>query len=85
MPPMRRVLRSNSRIFYSARWRCKTARLVWSAGHRTHHRYIDDLERDPYCARRGFWFSHIGWMLRNYPSGKPDFSMRTRICSAIRW
>jgi stearoyl-CoA desaturase (delta-9 desaturase) len=48
--------------------------LLWSAGHRVHHRYIDDLERDPYCARRGFWFSHIGWMLRNYPSGEPDLS-----------
>jgi len=48
--------------------------LIWSAGHRVHHRYIDDSERDPYCARRGFWFSHIGWMLRNYPSGEPDFS-----------
>ncbi|MBS0395025.1 MAG: fatty acid desaturase [Proteobacteria bacterium] len=46
--------------------------LVWSAGHRIHHRYIDDPQRDPYCARRGFWFSHIGWMLRNYPSGEPD-------------
>jgi stearoyl-CoA desaturase (delta-9 desaturase) len=48
--------------------------LLWSAGHRTHHRYIDDPDRDPYCARRGFWFSHIGWMLRNYPSGKPDLN-----------
>ncbi|MGO9330653.1 MAG: fatty acid desaturase [Steroidobacteraceae bacterium] len=48
--------------------------LLWSAGHRTHHRYIDDPERDPYCARRGFWFSHMGWMLRNYPSGEPDLS-----------
>jgi stearoyl-CoA desaturase (Delta-9 desaturase) len=48
--------------------------LLWSAGHRTHHRYVDDPERDPYCARRGFWFSHIGWMLRNYPSGNPDLS-----------
>ena len=48
--------------------------LIWSAGHRTHHRYIDDPVRDPYCARRGFWFSHIGWMLRNYPSGVPDLS-----------
>lgn len=49
--------------------------LVWSAGHRAHHRFIDDVERDPYCARRGFWFSHIGWMLRHYPGGEPDFSM----------
>ena len=48
--------------------------LLWSAGHRVHHRYIDDPERDPYCARRGFWFSHIGWMLRDYPSGAPDLS-----------
>ena len=46
--------------------------LIWSASHRVHHRFIDDPERDPYCARRGFWFSHIGWMLRNYPSGDPD-------------
>lgn len=48
--------------------------LKWSADHRVHHRFIDDPDRDPYCARRGFWFSHIGWMLRNYPSGNADFS-----------
>jgi len=48
--------------------------LVWGATHRVHHRHIDDPERDPYCARRGFWFSHIGWMLRSYSSGNPDFS-----------
>jgi stearoyl-CoA desaturase (delta-9 desaturase) len=47
---------------------------VWCSGHRTHHLYVDDEERDPYSARRGFWFSHIGWMLREYPSGRPDFS-----------
>jgi stearoyl-CoA desaturase (delta-9 desaturase) len=47
---------------------------VWCSGHRTHHLYVDDEERDPYSARRGFWFSHIGWMLREYPSGKSDFS-----------
>ena len=48
--------------------------LVWCSGHRTHHLHVDDEERDPYSARRGFWFSHIGWMLRDYPSGRPDFS-----------
>lgn len=52
----------------------QSSALNWSAAHRVHHRHIDDLERDPYCARRGFWFSHIGWMLRKYPSGEPDFS-----------
>jgi stearoyl-CoA desaturase (delta-9 desaturase) len=47
---------------------------AWCSGHRTHHLHVDDEERDPYSARRGFWFSHIGWMLREYPSGKPDFT-----------
>jgi stearoyl-CoA desaturase (delta-9 desaturase) len=48
--------------------------LVWSSGHRVHHRYVDDNDKDPYSARRGFWFSHIGWMLRDYPSNRIDFS-----------
>jgi stearoyl-CoA desaturase (delta-9 desaturase) len=48
--------------------------LVWASGHRNHHQYVDDAERDPYSASRGFWFSHIGWMLRRYPSGAIDFS-----------
>jgi stearoyl-CoA desaturase (delta-9 desaturase) len=52
----------------------QSSALNWAAVHRIHHRNIDDLERDPYCARRGFWFSHIGWLLRKYPSGEPDFS-----------
>ncbi len=46
--------------------------LTWSSGHRRHHRYVDDNDKAPYCARRGLWFSHIGWMLREYPSGKVD-------------
>lgn len=45
----------------------------WCSGHRTHHRHVDDEVKDPYSARRGFWFSHIGWMLRNYPSGNFDY------------
>ena len=42
---------------------------IWGSQHRPHHRFVDDEEKDPYSAKRGFWFSHIGWMLRNYPSG----------------
>lgn len=45
----------------------------WCSGHRLHHRYVDDWDKDPYSSKRGFWFSHIGWMLRNYPSGKFDY------------
>jgi stearoyl-CoA desaturase (delta-9 desaturase) len=48
--------------------------LVWASNHRTHHSFVDDNDRDPYSARRGFWFSHIGWMLRDYPSGNTTFA-----------
>ena len=47
--------------------------LFWSAGHRNHHRFVDDVDLDPYSAKRGFWFSHMGWMLRDYPSGHLDY------------
>lgn len=38
----------------------------WSSDHRVHHRHVDNNEKDPYSAGRGFWYSHIGWMLRDY-------------------
>ena len=47
---------------------------AWCSGHRRHHLNVDDNELDPYSARRGFWFSHIGWMVREYPSGREDFT-----------
>lgn len=45
----------------------------WCSGHREHHRHVDDEFDDPYSARRGFWFSHLGWMLKKYPSGEFDY------------
>jgi stearoyl-CoA desaturase (delta-9 desaturase) len=49
--------------------------LVWSARHRIHHRDVDDNDKDPYSIGRGFWFAHIGWMLKDYPSGDIDYSV----------
>lgn len=61
--------------------------LHWASDHRRHHRYVDDNNRDPYSAGRGFWFSHIGWILRNYESGKTDFSNVTDLQQdpIVRW
>jgi len=47
--------------------------LFWASGHRTHHQHVDDVDHDPYSAKRGFWYSHLGWMLRNYPSGEANY------------
>ncbi|MEH1771089.1 MAG: acyl-CoA desaturase [Nostoc sp.] len=39
--------------------------IFWVAGHRLHHAFTEDIDKDPYSARRGFWWSHILWIL--YP------------------
>jgi stearoyl-CoA desaturase (delta-9 desaturase) len=36
---------------------------------------VDNNDKDPYSIGRGFWFAHIGWMLKDYPSGKVDYSV----------
>ena len=48
--------------------------LIWATDHRRHHQFVDRNDKDPYSAGKGFWFSHIGWMLRHYESGRYDFS-----------
>ncbi len=42
--------------------------IFWVAGHRLHHAHTEDEDKDPYSARRGFWWSHLLWIL--YPRSK---------------
>ncbi|MFN2426143.1 MAG: acyl-CoA desaturase [Candidatus Binatia bacterium] len=37
--------------------------LEWSVDHIQHHSHTD-TDADPYNRRRGFWYSHIGWLVR---------------------
>ena len=46
--------------------------LHWSSDHRVHHRHVDDNDKDPYSAKKGLWFAHIGWMLREYQAKRYD-------------
>lgn len=48
----------------------------WVAIHRQHHAR-SDREGDPHNARRGFWWSHLGWMFRLTPRRlDPEFTRR---------
>jgi stearoyl-CoA desaturase (Delta-9 desaturase) len=39
----------------------------WARDHRVHHKFTD-TNADPYNSRRGFFFSHIGWLMcRKHP------------------
>ncbi|XP_021183696.3 acyl-CoA Delta-9 desaturase [Helicoverpa armigera] len=41
--------------------------IVWARDHRAHHKYVD-TDADPHNSNRGFFFSHIGWLLvRRHP------------------
>jgi len=35
--------------------------LWWASNHRTHHK-LSDKDGDPHDSRRGFWYSHVGWL-----------------------
>ncbi|HJV22054.1 MAG TPA: fatty acid desaturase [Holophagaceae bacterium] len=37
--------------------------LAWSSDHRHHHRFVDDVDRDPYPVKRGFWYAHWLWVM----------------------
>lgn len=42
----------------------------WCRDHRTHHKF-SDTDADPHNSKRGFFFSHIGWlMLKKHPDVK---------------
>jgi stearoyl-CoA desaturase (Delta-9 desaturase) len=46
--------------------------LWWSGHHRNHHRYSDS-ERDIHSPKRGFWWSHMFWILcRRYEETLPS-------------
>ena len=51
--------------------------LTWASAHRRHHAHTD-RDEDPYDARRGLWWSHIGWLLHarghNDYANVPDLS-----------
>ena len=47
--------------------------IEWCSDHRKHHK-MTDTENDPYSVTRGFWYSHIGWILLEEQNFSNDFS-----------
>ncbi|MBD2463959.1 fatty acid desaturase [Oscillatoria sp. FACHB-1407] len=41
--------------------------IFWVSGHRRHHAHTEDAEKDPYAASRGFWWSHVLWLIYQRP------------------
>lgn len=44
--------------------------IEWSRDHRVHHKF-SETDADPHNSKRGFFFSHVGWLLcRKHPDVK---------------
>ncbi|MEW6277426.1 MAG: fatty acid desaturase [Candidatus Eremiobacterota bacterium] len=56
---------------------CQGGPIGWVAVHRLHHGH-SDRPGDPHGADKGFWWSHMGWMMSK-PPHKLDPLMRTRM------
>ncbi len=73
-----------SHLSFQARWPVRFLTLVfgaaafensalaWAADHRRHHKFTDG-EGDPYDISKGFFYAHIGWILRR-AEGPPDYT-----------
>lgn len=68
--------------------------IFWVAGHRLHHAYTEDENKDPYSAKRGFWWSHMLWILyprkdffdnKNYQKYAPDLAREPFYCWLDRY
>jgi stearoyl-CoA desaturase (delta-9 desaturase) len=55
---------------------CQGGPVDWVGLHRIHHKY-SDTEPDPHDSNKGFWWSHIGWMLYDIPANN-DISRYTQ-------
>ncbi len=46
---------------------CQGGAIAWIGLHRIHHKYSDTAP-DPHDSNKGFWWSHMGWMLHEIPA-----------------
>lgn len=47
---------------------------VWCRDHRVHHKW-SDTDGDPHNTKRGYFFSHVGWLLRKK---HPEMKLRSK-------
>ncbi len=62
--------------------------LKWASDHRIHHRF-EDTDKDPYSINKGFWYAHMGWMMKNesvnLPIHAPDLEKNKRVSFQHRY
>ena len=65
-------------------WALQNSGAKWTADHLRHHAHCDD-PADPYNAKRGFWYSHCGWLLNPVPCNDERFGSRVMQDRVAMW
>jgi stearoyl-CoA desaturase (delta-9 desaturase) len=65
-------------------WALENSALKWAADHRRHHA-LCDRDEDPYNARRGFWWSHCGWIFFTDPHADDKYAASLRQDPLVMW
>lgn len=65
-------------------WALENSVLMWASDHIRHHARCD-REDDPYNARRGFWYSHCGWIFSHDPYADEKYASRLRQDPVVMW
>ncbi len=65
-------------------WALENSALKWASDHIRHHAHCDG-EADPYNARRGFWYSHCGWLFFEDPYADDKYASRLRQDRVVLW
>lgn len=65
-------------------WALENSALKWCSDHIRHHARCDQ-EEDPYNAKRGFWYSHVGWIFFRDPHADEKYASRLRQDPVVVW
>jgi Fatty-acid desaturase len=65
-------------------WALENSALKWAADHVRHHAHCDQ-EADPYNSRRGFWYSHCGWVFYKDPYEDEKYASRLQQDQIVMW
>jgi stearoyl-CoA desaturase (delta-9 desaturase) len=65
-------------------WALENSALRWCSDHIRHHARCDQ-EDDPYNAKKGFWYSHCGWIFVKSPYRDERYESKLRKDPIIMW
>ena len=65
-------------------WAFQNSALKWCADHVRHHARVD-TEEDPYNAKKGFWYSHCGWLFLKDPYDDDKYAAQFKKDRLIVW